>query len=251
MKIDIKSILIVALSIVLLCSMITCNQQKDSSSKYQLEASLAKQTIDSLTNLNGQLVITQHVIEVNNQDAIREYTDSIFNLKRKYEKKIKDIKAFYSERTTTTLDSVLVPYEDTTKVDYWKNEARRLGDDCESLTNRLIDTTVFVGIVAKDSTNEYKIEATVLKKGILINKLTIPDSQYVRFITLKGGFLKKNQEGKRKLFLKKTIQVQVLHTNKLINVDGSNSIFYIPKKKERWLEKALLIGGGIYLGTKL
>ena len=43
----------------------------------------------------------------------------------------------------------------------------------------------------------------------------------------------------------------MLHTNPIIKVTGQNSAIYIPPKKARWLEKTLLIGAGIFLGTKL
>jgi hypothetical protein len=122
---------------------------------------------------------------------------------------------------------------------------------CAVVINYYRDSTVKVGTKAKEITPYYTIDATIQKDSLQINNVSFTDSQYVRFVVLKGGLLKRDQNHKLHLFLKKSMQVQILHTNPKMHVTGSNSVIYTPKVKSRWFEKLVLIGTGVYLGTKL
>ena len=211
-----------------------------------LEILMARQTIDSMVNKNNQLITTQEVIVVNSNKQLKEYTDSIFNLTNKYERRIKSVIAFYKSINHTTITEVLVPYVDSNAVIKWKDSVKA---KCSEVISFYESNSVFVPKIAKDSTASYTAMLTAERAGIKINSLSIPDSQYIRFVTLKGGLLKRDQSGKRHLFTKKSIQVQVLHTNSLIHITGENSVIYKPAKKLHIASKAILIGGGILLGT--
>ncbi len=244
-KLDLKWILIGVLSIALLWSFRTCNQKEKQISQLQLD----KQTLDSMVNTLGQTIYTQQAIETNDKQAIKHLTDSIFNLTRKQDKKIKDAIAYYKETNKIQIKDKLVPYIDTVSRKKWEDSITK---KCDTVINYYETNYIKVPMQAVDtSSKDYKVYLTVLKSGIKIDSLDISDSQYIRFVTIKGGILKKDASGKRHLFTKRSIQVQVLHTNSLIKVTGQNSAIYVEPKKGRWLEKALLIGTGILLGTQL
>jgi hypothetical protein len=42
-----------------------------------------------------------------------------------------------------------------------------------------------------------------------------------------------------------------MHSNQYVSTSKMNSVFYQPKKSFRWLEKAVLVAAGIYVGLKL
>jgi hypothetical protein len=243
-KIDLKWVVILVLTGFLIASVSTCKKRDGEISQMQLD----KQTTDSIVNQYGQTILTQEAIVTNNKQAIKDLTDSIFGLTRAQDRRIKDVIAYYKGITNTIIREVQIPYIDTSSMKEWADSVR---ERCSKVIEYYEANSIFVPKQAKDSTKNYSADLTAELSGITINKLEIPDSQYIRFVTIKGGLLKKDASGKRHLFTKKSIQVQVLHTNPLIQVTGQNSAIYIPPKKARWLEKTLLIGGGIFLGTRL
>lgn len=207
---------------------------------------LSHQTIDSLTNKNGQLVTTQEVIITNDKKQLKHYTDSIFNLSNKYERRIANIISYYKGVTNTVIDTVFVPYVDPLVKKEWSDSIRK---ECKTVIDFYEQNSIQVPRTARDSTVNYSVDITASLEGIRINNISIPDTQHVRFVTLKGGILKKNQSGKRPLFQGKSLQVQVLHTNPLIHIIGESSIIYKPpKKKGRVLVPIITLGTGILLG---
>lgn len=216
--------------------------------KQYKELSLRNAQLDTLTNKLGQQVIVSQTELTQSQEALRAATDSFFNLRRQDEKRIKDIIAFYKGTTNTVIREVLVPYVDKEQMKEWEDSIRQ---NCSKVIDYYEANTVTVPRSAKDSSKHYDASFTVTMNGVKIDSLSVPDSQYLRFVTLKGGFLKKDQQGKRRLFLKKSLQVQVIHTNPLVQVTGQTSAVYQPPKKRNLLFKAGLITLGIFLGTKL
>lgn len=246
-SLNLKNILIGILSLVLLFSVKTCVDKNKQISKLTFEY----KQVDSIKNQLGQTVIlqkTEVVSTKSERDALKKTSDSLFNLRKKDEKKIKDILALYKAALTTKIDSVEVPYIDITARKEWEDSIVRR---CSDVINYYEANSIIVPKTARDSTKNFQADFTATLSGININSLTIPDTQYIRFVTLKGGFLKKDQNGKRHLFKRKEFQTQVIHTNPLIHITGQNSAIYIPPKKPRVVEKMILIGLGILLGTKL
>lgn len=247
MKINIERIkwlVIGLLAFALLLSANTCNQKKKQITQLELD----KQQTDSIKNKLNQTIYTQEVLAVNDKQTIKDLTDSLFNLTKAQDKRVKDVIAYYKGITKTEIKDVKIPYIDTPALKKWEDSVM---ERCSKVIEYYDANTISVPRTAKDSTKDYKIDLTIRQDSLVVDSIIIVDSQYIRFATIKGGFLKKDTYGKRHLFLKKKIEVQVLHTNKFIKVTGQNSAIYIPPKKARWLEKALLIGAGIFLGTKL
>jgi hypothetical protein len=243
-KLDIKTILIVILSLVLIYSLKTCNDKNNDNTALSLE----NQQLDSMYNAKSQLLIASQTEVTLSQEAFRRATDSMFAMNKRFENRIREILAFYKATTNTVIREVEIPYIDSIGRIAWEDSIKK---QCKSVIDYYEANAIIVPRTAKDSTKNYTADLTATLTGIKINNLLIPDSQYIRFIELKGGLFKKDASGKRKLVARRSFQVQVIHSNPLIQTTSTTSAIYRPPKKGRWLEKALLIGAGIFLGTKL
>jgi hypothetical protein len=237
MKITLERVLLILLAICFL-TVSTCQSKryKDIVSDLSKER-LEKQKLEKIVNEQGDTIYTQNVIITDNQKALRELTDSIFNLKKKHDKKVADVIAYYKGVTETVIKEVAVPYVDTAVMKQWEDSVRA---ECQEVIDFYEHNSIPVPRLAYDSTEHYKILATVQLDSLVINSLVIPDTLQLRFVEKKNGFLKK-----------KSIEVQFFHSNPLIKTTQSNSVIYTPPKKKNVLGKALLIGVGIFIGTKL
>ena len=203
---------------------------------------LANQKLDSTVNKMGQKIYTQIVTLSEDQKSIRQLTDSIFNLKRKDERIIRRIVAYYSERTKVRIDSVGVPYSDTIALRKFKDSA--------DFYKYALDSMIPVPRRFQFVTTYLSFDGTVGKDQFELNHLELPDTQYIRIVENRGGFLRK-VNGKLKFHVKTQIQVQTLHTNPYLKVLGENSVLYTPRAKPRILEKVVLLGVGVFLGLHL
>lgn len=221
------------LAILLLLNTCRLNRKIDKQSSQITEQQLSNQKLDSIVNKQKQVIYQQDVIITDNQSAIAALTDTIFNLKEKDAKNMKTI-AYYQGRNVVTLTGVKVPYLDSAYMKYFEDSIQQ---HCATVIDYIRDSTVKVGMVAADSTSTYKIQQTVLKDGIRIDNLTIPDTLNLRFVQHKGG-----------LFRKAKIEVQYFHSNPLVKTTGSNSVMYIPRKKSFFTRVILPVAVGIGTG---
>lgn len=204
---------------------------------------LANQTSVSFINKQNEVITQQKVLITESQSSIKKYTDSIFNLKKSEQRKVKEVIAFYSEKLKAALaDTVYIPFaidpeaEDSSAEEYTFEES-----DCEEfIKNALVGKIDVPKTVALDSSGVFKIDVTILEKGLRINKLEVPDTLSLRVIENKTG-----------LFKPRTLDVQAKHSNPMFTNIDQTSILYKPKPKGKWLVRALILGLGIYLGTKL
>lgn len=203
---------------------------------------LENQTLDSTKNKLGQEIYTQQSIITSSVKAIGKLTDSIFNLKKKDARRVKDVIAYYSSRTKYRVDTFPVPYTDSEVVREFKT--------CEDFKKFAEDSMIAVPRNAKIDSAGFSIDETVTKKGIVVNHMEMTDSEYVRVIEKKGGFFRKVNH-KLKFHVPKSIEFQSFHTNPNIHVTGQNSVIYVPKNKPGLLLKAIILGAGVYIGTLL
>ena len=241
---NIKNIIIGALAIAFILGLLaTCNKNKEIASlKFE------NAHIDSMKNAANQVIVTQRVELLKTkaeQEQLKAYSDSVFNLTKKQERKIKDVIAFYQAKTNIKIVDKLVPYLDTTKQKEWKDSVKLA---CQNVIDYYEANTIGVPGSAKVEDSTIYASLIVKKDGVEIDSLSIPDVQSLRFVTLKGGMLKKDQEGKRHLFLKKSLQVQVLHSSPYLEHISSQTYLYQEKKKAKLLPKLILIGAGIIIG---
>lgn len=215
--------------------------------------SLSKQSLDSVKDLYGNTIFTQTSIITEKQDIISRLTDSIFKLK-----KPSSTLAYYQGRTSIGVKNKFIPFDTlygsihgSIPVDTPTESLPYIygvGDSTYIPHTIDIDSGGVFWIPyypaedtlrARESSDHYNIDLSVTGNGVMINDISFPDSLDVRFVEKKGS-----------LFKKGTTQVQFKHSNPYVQTLGSSSLIYKPKKKPRLLEKALLIGAGIFIGIK-
>jgi hypothetical protein len=91
------------------------NKYTELEDKYKL-TQVENQTFESLVNKKNDTIKTQNVIILKTEKSLKNYTDTIFNLKKKQERKIKEVIAYYNNKTDTRVDSFFIPTTDTIKV---------------------------------------------------------------------------------------------------------------------------------------
>lgn len=239
-----QNILIAALTVAIFV-LNTCknNRYHNTVSGKDIEIQLLKQKTDSIINQKNQVIYEQEALIVKNQEDLKRYTDSIFDLKRKHSTQIKSVVAYYSSITNTRIDSVPVPYVDTLTLRRFSDSIQK---QCGTVLSYMRDSTISVPRRAKIDSTNFSIDLTIGKSSVLVNNVTFVDSQYIRFIERKGGLFKKDIYGKRHFILKPQIVVQVLHSNQNIKVMGQQSAIYI--KKSKFLPKLAVIGGAVLTG---
>jgi hypothetical protein len=220
---------------VLLLLVNTCRINRNYANQHETIDSLqlANQTLDSITNKQGETILTQEAIITGSTDAIDALTDTIFDLKAKDARNQKTI-AYYKNDNVVILNGVNVPYLDSAYMKYFSDSVTA---QCQEVIRYMQDSMVHVGMKAGDSTQYYSISQTVNKSGITIDSLSIPNTLQLRFVEKKNGFLKP-----------KSIEVQFFNSNPLVKTTSSNSVIYRPKKKSFLTRVVLPVAVGVGVG---
>lgn len=227
-NIDIKLVIIFILVFILIFGGCWSKRKYDAQYSKIDSLTLANQNTQILYNKANQIINQQKILLTDNQSVIKHLSDSIFNLKKENQKKINEVIAYYSEKTKIKIDTFYIPYTISDTV--YTNTGFIIGDS----------TYLKVPKSVKYSNSWIKLDATIGYSGFRLNSFSMTDSQYIRVIELKHG-----------LFKPKSLEIQSLHTNPYLSIEGQNSIIYKPKKKNDWLIKGILFAGGLFLGTRL
>lgn len=206
---------------------------------------LKYKVLDSVNNLLNQKVYTQEATITSDQDVIKKLGEENFNLKKKYERKIKETIFYYEAKLSAKADTVKVPYpvEDTNAVNAYTS--------LDSLKKFVKEKTITIpkNIVLDSLSEEYqkglRFSASINKTDLTINSVAFVDTQYIRINQKKRNFWQSVTFKPRKY------EVQVLHSSPYINIEGQRSLLYIPKSKGRLIKTLLPIGLGVIIGTKL
>jgi hypothetical protein len=199
-------------------------------SKLENEISISKldnQALEKKVNEKGDTIAYQTAIIVDNEKALNDYTDSIFELK----KKVKETLAYSKEVVKVKVPPVYIPYTDSVPYP-------------EYITDTFARKHMV--IVPRDfeaDSLHYSIAGTVQKDGVQIKSIELIDTTYGRFV-----------EPKPKLFKRQQIEYQVMHTNPYLKTVEMSSAIYKPKKKpllQRLGEGAILVGIGAIIGIAI
>lgn len=206
----------------------TCGRGKPTYQKTIDSLQLRNQTMDSMLNRDGTIIIQQKAIIVDNQKALNQLTDTIFRLKKRDQKNSSTL-AYYKGSTVTSITHDTIPFTDTV---YYELMSKA----CDSIVGLARDSLIKVPITITHTTPEYSLQATITKTTLVIDSLGIADTLQLRFVETTHGLFKPN-----------TIQVQFFHSNPLITTTQSNSAIYKPKTKNKFLQWAvpILIGAGV------
>ena len=240
--------------VVLLSQVDSCRGRDFMSQQAKIDSlTLANQQMVQVKNSLDQIVTKQAVIITQDQESLKDLTDSIFALNKKDQKRIKQIDALIQINSQTHVSTVNVPYVDTIArkkfsdsvekacadvIAYYRNSTVELTDTSNGELSKHV-------VIDSNQNKHFQFDGSVLKDKFRINSVNFPDKQSISIVETKGGLLKRGIDGKVKLFRKKTMEIQVLHTNPYIKVTGVSSIVYKPPVKGRWVERAILFGAGI------
>jgi hypothetical protein len=197
---------------------------------------IENQKFEKIINNQDDSIVKQRAIIIKDKEQLKTFTDSIFKLKEK----VKSVTAFYKEVIKTNWDTVNIPYTDT---QYIPNPFLQTGDTITKELYTYINNSVKVPNPFNIDSSLYSIKGEVTKQGVRIDSLNIPDTFNLRIVETKG-----------KLFKPSFIEFQSLHTNKLVQVTGVNSIMYKLPKKTFWqvvLDKLVWVGIGLGLSKTL
>jgi hypothetical protein len=237
----IKEIVIIIL-VAILISLLTrsCDQQQ-ALEKLQIELTQANKIKDSL----GNVITVKDAEIVTNQESMKDLRAKLFETTDKYNKKVKEVQALIAQGTEVVIREIPVPYIDTAKMKQWEDS---IAIKCKDVIQYYEDSTVRIGSKAKDSTTYYKINATVEKQGIKMNEIKFIDSQYIALTKMKGGFFRKNTEGKFKLYVPSRTRVEIKHTNPYFKNTGVDAFIFDKKPKPSYgtgLVQGALGGAGL------
>ncbi len=205
---------------------------------------LANQRLIQDTNRLGQEVSKQQVITTQNQEALKEFTAKVFNLEKNDANRIKQINALIQIKSRTHVDTTTILYRDGVAEQHFADSIQKI---CKDVIDFYSSMTVMVPKnvqITEEENKDFQFDGTILKDRFVINSVNLPDSQRIAIIETKGGLFKKDITGKRKFYTPKKLEIQVLHTNKYIKVEGMSSVIYQPKVKGRWLERAIIFAAG-------
>ena len=238
-----------ALLILWVLSLKTCNKNSPYANQQSTidSLTLANQKMETIVNEKNQEVKVQTAIVVRNQETIDKYADEIFALKKKNSKNTHTT-GIVSQVTETGVDSVEVAYVDTVA---FKKFSDSVNKKCAEVIAYMKESTITIPRTVEDSTKDFIFKGEVTKTGFNINKISFPDSTSVRFVTHKGGLFKRNSLGKVKLWTKKSIEAQVVHSNPYVKVTNMNSVFFVPEVKQRWLERILIAAASVLITTQI
>ena len=221
--------------VVLLSQVDSCRGRDFMSQQAKIDSlTLANQQMVQVKNSLDQIVTKQAVIITQDQESLKDLTDSIFALNKKDQKRIKQIDALIQINSQTHVSTVNVPYV----IAYYRNSTVELTDTSNGELSKHV-------VIDSNQNKHFQFDGSVLKDKFRINSVNFPDKQSISIVETKGGLLKRGIDGKVKLFRKKTMEIQVLHTNPYIKVTGVSSIVYKPPVKGRWVERVILFGAGI------
>lgn len=179
---------------------------------------------------------------VEKDNLLKKYSDSIFQLGKKHERQIKEVKAYYASKIRTRIDSVEVPYIDTPAMRKWEDSVLL---NCKDVIKYYEDSTVLIGTKASLTTPYYTIDATVNKTSLTIDSISIIDSQYIRVVMMKGGFFKKKL-GKRKFYTKPYPQVEVMHKNPHVKTIEAQATVVEDKRSGKPFLTGAIVGASLF-----
>lgn len=209
---------LLTLSLFIIVVLLLQKQKETSQLKAKISAIELKyqNQIDSLTNKYGDEIKKQQAIIFEGEEgrkALQKYSDSVFALKRKDDKKYKETVAYYENYIRTSLPEIVY-------VDLDSNDAKPDTSFLSQSVKDYINNSISVPKSFNLDSPYFKISGTISRTNVALTKVEFTDSLYGRFITKKGG-----------LFKPDVIEYQVMNKSPYTNIEGVKSAIYKQKKK--------------------
>lgn len=210
----------------------TCNKEKDERGHLSEALDAQSKRTNQIVNQNGLLVAQNQKLLTSDRRELKDYTDSIFNLKRQNSRLVATVsdytriiqEAKFRDKNAGYTDKPQKDPNDTTKIVYLPQPA-----DPDLIR-------VPRSFAYSDSTINF--EGTVLKERVRVDSITIPNTLHIRTVENKTGFLR----------LGRTTTVQAFNTNPAFTNKELVSVTVKPKKNT--LGKIAIAVAAGFLGFK-
>lgn len=208
---------------ILVISILSLFLIKTNNEKNKLKSNIAQielvyqKNIDSITNKYGNEIKKQEAIIFEGKEgkkSLQKYSDSIFALKKKDDRKYKETVAYYENYIKTSLPEVV--YVDLDSNELPKPDTTFLSQSVKDYINNSISVPRNFNL----DSQYFKISGTINKTNIALSKIEFTDSLYGRFAVKKGG-----------LFKPDIIEYQVMNKSPYTNIEGLKSAIYKQKNK--------------------
>jgi hypothetical protein len=201
-------------------------------SVYIIRGRMADQKIDSLVNLNKQLITTQKIVTSADQVAINTLSDEVFKLSKKDNKNTSTI-ALLKTNQQVIIDSLNLIAKAKPKKDSLIREDILKTKDSSALLAYIRDTAINPPATFSFEDSTISATATVLSKtNMKIDSIYIPNVLNQRIVKKDGGFWKKD-----------TYEFQSFNTSKYIHTINEQSLLFVPEKEKGKIIKYLIAAG--------
>jgi hypothetical protein len=222
------------LVVLFLLSLFTCNRKAGALADISLNLDSVARQARQFENEKGQVITENKVLKAESGRQLKELTDTIFNLKKRDEKRVKTINSYAR---------IIQEYNSGPKFAPFIEDA---GD-----FTKLVDSgTKTAGPTPRDSNyirvprpflyldSLTKIYGRVTRLGVWLDSMKVENTVHFRTLTEKTGFLNLGRQS----------TLQVLNTNPAITTVGA-TVVQIPNKPNWWNKwgkpAAFAILGGI------
>jgi hypothetical protein len=208
------------LIVLFLLSLFTCNRQRGALSDLRLDLDSVARQARQFENEKGQVITENKVLKAESGRQLKELTDTIFNLKRRDEKRVKTINSYARIIQEYNSGPKFAPFiEDA-------GDFTRLADK---------DSTQTAGPGPRDSNyirvpkpfmywdSLTTIRGRVTRVGVWLDSMSVQNTVHFRTLTEKTGFLNMGRKS----------TLQVLNTNPAITTIGATAI-QVPNGPNWW-----------------
>ena len=198
---------------------------------YRLEVKNLQDTIEKLKkdSLNFELIRSSDSGQIVKRDAIITYMEDAHRQQLENDRIIiMELQAKVKLKQKVRIDTIYIPYNIDTSDAEVMNNADRVDSVAVPQSFMLSQTWMTIG-------------GKILKKGIRIDSLIIPNEQKV---TIEG----KREKG---MFKKTKYYAKVENTNKYVSTSAFQSMVAIPKDERRWLKYGKWTLAGVLAGLAM
>lgn len=220
------------LVVLFLLSLFTCNRQRGAVADLRLDLDSVARQARHFENERGQVISENQVLKAESSRQLKELTDTIFNLKKQDQKRIKTINSYAR---------IIQEYNSGPKFAPFIEDA----DDFTALAGK--DSTPTAG--PRDSNyirvpkpfmywdSLTSIRGRVTRVGVWLDSIKIQNTVHFRTLTEKAGFLNMGRKS----------TIQVLNSNPAIATVGVTTI-QVPSRPNWWQKWGKLAAGAILGG---
>jgi hypothetical protein len=224
------------LAVLFLLSLFTCNRKAGALADLRLDLDSVARQARQFENEKGQVITENQVLKAESSRQLKELTDTIFNLKKLDEKRVKTINSYARIIQEYSSGPKFAPFiEDagdfTTLAG--KDSTPTAGPDPRARDSNYV--RVPKPFLYWDSTTQFS--GRITRAGVWLDSIRVQNTVHFREVTEKTGFLNMGRKS----------TIQVLNSNPDIKTLGVTAV-RIPNRPNWWQKWGKLAAGAILGG---